>query len=63
MFIALRIARLVHRFAGFAAARSWRVHELLMAAGFDEAQLLLAQLPKRDLKPDSLRVKAPSSLG
>jgi hypothetical protein len=57
----LRIANLVHRTAQGTAARSWRAHEFLVAAGFEERRLLPERAQGR-AESNHVRVKSLTGL-
>lgn len=53
----LRLARVTQRTASAIGRRSWRAHELLVVAGFDEARLTL-EVPEGLLEADRRRVES-----
>jgi hypothetical protein len=55
-----RIAAIVHGFARF-SARHWRIHEFLVAAGFDERRLRPLKVPDRSPETDDGRIELVTS--
>lgn len=65
MRYALMVAKGLHAATRWLAARSWRLRELLVAAGFDEARLRVEafERPEGVGKPDNGRVEPSSRRG
>lgn len=61
-----RVASVLHRVAQMCASRSWRVHQFLVAAGFDERRLdpeLFAEVSKSGREANGTRVESLASHG